>query len=42
MDRSHNFKNVSFEELMRSQEVGLVDVDGVEDGYLERKRIFVI
>ena len=33
---------MSFEELIRSQEVGLVDVDGVEEGYLERKRIFVI
>ena len=32
---------MSFEELMRSQEVVLVDVDAVE-GYLEKKRIFVI
>jgi hypothetical protein len=33
---------VSFEELTRSQEVVLVDVDAVEVGYLERKRMFVI
>jgi len=30
------------EELMRSQDVVLEDVEGVEDGYFERKRIFVI
>ena len=33
---------MSFEELTRSQEVVLVDVDAVEGGYLERKRMFVI
>jgi hypothetical protein len=30
------------EELMRSQGVALEDVEGVEEEYLERKRIFVI
>ena len=33
---------MSFEELTRSQEVVLVDVDAAEEGYLERKRMFVI
>ena len=42
VERSQSFTNVSFEELRRSQEVVLVDVDAVAVGYLERKRIFVI